>query len=181
MHPDFDDTNPHLAFRSRNPPQERKIYTRGRNPQTKSFSEMETMSNRVIGIKEDLMRAQELFQKILVRERGFEIDRRVSFLKFIKEVATLHHSNFNPAELTIWNKDCFLDFEIDAKHQKKETNLTVVNIVKNESNVKSEEASLSKICSLVKSDIEMWKRSEENQVFRSDLLMKLENDFKLIT
>jgi hypothetical protein len=116
MHPDFDDTNPHLAFRSRNPPQERKIYTRGRNPQTKSFVEMESISNRAVSIKEDLMRAQQLLQNVLAREKAFEIDRRITFLKFIKEVASLHHNTFNPPELTIWNKDCFLDLEIAAKH-----------------------------------------------------------------
>jgi len=53
---------------------------------------------------------------VLVREKGIEIDRRVVFIKFIREVASLYPCTFNPTELTIWNKECFLDLEVEGKH-----------------------------------------------------------------
>jgi hypothetical protein len=81
MYPDIQETDPHLAFRSRLSQNDRTMKLRrgGNNQQQKGLQEYDLMSLRVCSLKDEFNRAQYLLKDLLLREQAVEIDRRLEF------------------------------------------------------------------------------------------------------
>ncbi|CAD8100746.1 unnamed protein product [Paramecium sonneborni] len=110
MHPYYEDSNPHLAFRPRTQPIDRTMKLRRVNPQnTRGVNEMECLGQKIVLLKKDLLIVSNIIDQSIQREKAMEIERRFNFCKFIKEFFdSSKKEKDNNAEIRLWSKDCFV-------------------------------------------------------------------------
>ncbi|CAD8107253.1 unnamed protein product [Paramecium sonneborni] len=110
MHPYYEDSNPHLAFRPRTQPMDRTMKLRRVNPQnTRGVNEMENLGQKIVLLKKDLLIVSNIIDQSIQREKAMEIERRFNFCKFIKEFFdSSKKEKDNNAEIRLWSKDCFV-------------------------------------------------------------------------
>ncbi|CAK87107.1 unnamed protein product (macronuclear) [Paramecium tetraurelia] len=110
MHPYYEDSNPHLAFRPRTQPMDRTMKLRRGNAQnTRGVNEMENLGQKIVLLKKDLLTVSNIIDQSIQREKAMEIERRLSFCKFIKEFfESSKKEKDNNAEIRLWPKDCFV-------------------------------------------------------------------------
>ncbi|CAD8170153.1 unnamed protein product [Paramecium pentaurelia] len=110
MHPYYEDSNPHLAFRPRTQPMDRTMKLRRGNPQnTRGVNEMENLGQKIVLLKKDLLVVSNIIDQSIQREKAMEIERRFNFCKFIKEfLDQSKKEKDNNSEIRVWPKDCFV-------------------------------------------------------------------------
>ncbi|CAK88741.1 unnamed protein product (macronuclear) [Paramecium tetraurelia] len=110
MHPYYEDSNPHLAFRPRTQPMDRTMKLRRGNAQnTRGVNEMENLGQKIVLLKRDLLIVSNLIDQSIQREKAMEIERRFNFCKFIKEFFDQSKKEKdNNSEIRLWPKDCFV-------------------------------------------------------------------------
>ncbi|CAD8086244.1 unnamed protein product [Paramecium primaurelia] len=110
MHPYYEDSNPHLAFRPRTQPMDRTMKLRRGNAQnTRGVNEMENLGQKIVLLKKDLLLVSNIIDQSIQREKAMEIERRLNFCKFIKEFFdSSKKEKDNNAEIRLWPKDCFV-------------------------------------------------------------------------
>ncbi|KAM3137559.1 hypothetical protein pb186bvf_010349 [Paramecium bursaria] len=142
MYPYYEDTNPFLAFRPRNPPNNLMRLRRPQQQSNRGLNEMELIGQRLISLKKDFSLQQQIVELCLQREKAAEIDKRAQFCKFSKEMSDTYKSQGSEEEMKLWLRDCFV---------RETENKVTINIVNR----------LDDVMNAISQEVQQWKQDIE--------------------